>query len=432
MRMRRDLGITGLVLLVLATHSSIALGDVVDPVDAVDWPNHVLFSRTDATGTHIFRVPFIPDDGQDITPVQLTFGDGADEEPAWLPDASGFTFTKRVPGDPPALWTADATGANVEPFIRNAFDAEWSPDGQHVAFARTRARNTDIWVATADGSTLLRLTSDSAVDRAPTWSRDGATLAFESDRTGSPLVFLMDADGTHERPVAREREVQRDPAWSPTGGLFIARGPSRDADIWHLRLANSRWRRMVSTTTADASPSSSLYDFVLVFAGTTARGVSRLYQLCYGCTRDLVAGLMTVGAGFDDRDPAIAPWTAWVTAHHAYARARLDLAVHVASSIYAREASYADAADTWLISIEEATLFPDPEFWRNRYVNHTVTDDFEQVAITHVDGVWGATTRSYDGVCFYARLEGGAAAFGSEPMSACDANDSLAVNDPSW
>ena len=66
----RALVVVALFSTSIAFTPTVAKADVVDPADAVEWPNHVLFSRTDAGGTHIFRIRFIPGDDDDITPVQ--------------------------------------------------------------------------------------------------------------------------------------------------------------------------------------------------------------------------------------------------------------------------------------------------------------------------------------------------------------------------
>ena len=67
-------------------------------------------------------------------------------------------------------------------------------------------------------------------------------------------------------------------------------------------------------------------------------------------------------------------------------------------------------------------------------MDEPVERDFEQVAVTPANGAWGATTRSYEGTCFYARLETGVATYGvgSVVAPSCHPVDALAVSDPTW
>ncbi len=49
-------------------------------------------------------------------------------------------------------------------------DPEWSPGGQMVVFWSDRDGNAELYIATSDGSEVVRLTDDPGVDRNPTWS----------------------------------------------------------------------------------------------------------------------------------------------------------------------------------------------------------------------------------------------------------------------
>jgi len=53
--------------------------------------------------------------------------------------------------------------------IANASDAAWSPDGTKIAFVRTVRGDADIYVASADGTAVRRLTSNPGPDRDPAW-----------------------------------------------------------------------------------------------------------------------------------------------------------------------------------------------------------------------------------------------------------------------
>jgi TolB protein len=60
-----------------------------------------------------------------------------------------------------------------------------------------------------DGTGLVQLTADDAVDEWPSYSPDGSQIVFSSGRSGVIQVWVMDADGGN--PVQRS---------TGTGGLL--------------------------------------------------------------------------------------------------------------------------------------------------------------------------------------------------------------------
>lgn len=121
-------------------------------------------------------------------------------------------------------------------------DPAWAPDGSRLAFASTRDGNTEIYVMNVDGSGLVRLTNDPAVDRFPSWSPDGTTIAFSSTRA-SPQdtvfeIYLMDSDGSNPRRVTDPADgvEAAEPAWLADGSriIFCSDPTSEYADIWSM------------------------------------------------------------------------------------------------------------------------------------------------------------------------------------------------------
>ena len=84
-----------------------------------------------------------------------------------------------------------------------------SPDGRQIAFV---VRDTDLdanrgrfdlWLASADGSRVERLTTDPENDTDPEWSSDGHWIYFVSTRSGSAQVWRISPSGGEAEQVTK-------------------------------------------------------------------------------------------------------------------------------------------------------------------------------------------------------------------------------------
>lgn len=76
-------------------------------------------------------------------------------------------------------------------FHRHLQPCAGCPSRHDIAFDR----DGEVYLLSADGTTLANLTDNSSSDGDPAWSPDGQTIAFSSDRAGSRQVYLMNAEG---------------------------------------------------------------------------------------------------------------------------------------------------------------------------------------------------------------------------------------------
>ena len=126
---------------------------------------------------------------------------------SWSPDGRQVAFVASQ-GDfgtaPNAVFVVnvDGTGARRITPWSVTLRAEWSPDGEWIAFDKADAEPVprDLFLVHPDGSGLTQITSheDNKMSFAPVWSADSTTLLFirrEYTADGADL-WTMNADGT--------------------------------------------------------------------------------------------------------------------------------------------------------------------------------------------------------------------------------------------
>jgi hypothetical protein len=114
-----------------------------------------------------------------------------------------------------------------------------SLDGSQVAFAWNGQKedNFDIYVKVVGQGEPLRLTSNAALDLAPTWSRDGTRIAFlRFTSREHVIVLVIPALGGAERKLAEIKvSVIKYPAtlaWTPDGNGVAIGGRFSDSEPW--------------------------------------------------------------------------------------------------------------------------------------------------------------------------------------------------------
>jgi Tol biopolymer transport system component len=108
--------------------------------------------------------------------------------------------------------------------LTEALDADdfdylsWSPDGTRLAFHALASDVSGIYLLSADGFGLARLTDGPGLDTQPTWSPDGSMLAFRrshlSEQWWQWHLVVISADGSDEHIVASDVGEQASPSWT--------------------------------------------------------------------------------------------------------------------------------------------------------------------------------------------------------------------------
>jgi eukaryotic-like serine/threonine-protein kinase len=163
-------------------------------------------------------------------------------DPSVSPVGSRLVFSRNL-GDSD-IWRYRIGGA-AEPLIVSSLtedNPQFSPDGRRIAFGSDRSGEaTDIWVAQADGSKPVQMTTNPGpFQGSPRWSPDGRWIAFESEgEDGHWSVHAMDAGGGRPRRLTQGPSNERLPFWS-RDGKWIYFGSDRTGrdEIWRMPFAD--------------------------------------------------------------------------------------------------------------------------------------------------------------------------------------------------
>ena len=133
--------------------------------------------------------------------------------PAWSRDGGKIAFTSDRDGLT-ELYVMNADGSSVSRLTDHiGFSGRpaWSPDSSRIVFGcELEIGNQDICTINADGSGLVRLTTDPGADYGAVVSSGG--IAFVTDRSGYNTIAVLE-----DEEMVRVVSEGTDPAWSPDG-----------------------------------------------------------------------------------------------------------------------------------------------------------------------------------------------------------------------
>ena len=109
-----------------------------------------------------------------------------------------------------------------------------APLSNDIAFVSRRDGNEEIYTVKPDGTSMKRLTNNSARDAHPQWSPDGKSIIFQSDRSGKSQIYKMDENGGSLVRLTTNSTADYMPCYSPDGTKIVfarddfSQGPNVD------------------------------------------------------------------------------------------------------------------------------------------------------------------------------------------------------------
>ncbi|MCI0626280.1 MAG: winged helix-turn-helix domain-containing protein [Acidobacteria bacterium] len=195
---------------------------------------HLVYTRR----THendIWRAEIPPPGGRASQPQLLISSTRRDGMPRYSPDGKKIAFSSTRSGTQ-EIWVADADGSN--PVQLTSFGgplvglSNWSPDGQRLVFHARPEGHSDLFTISAAGGAPKRLTMDPSDDSAPSYSHDGRWIYFASTRSGQSEVWKMPAEGGDATRMTSGGGGT--PIESPDGQTLYYEHPVREKGIWKV------------------------------------------------------------------------------------------------------------------------------------------------------------------------------------------------------
>jgi len=153
--------------------------------------------------------------------------------------------------------------------------AEYSPDGQKIAFQSDRSGSREVWVTKSDGSDAVQLAFfGEGLTGTPRWSPDGRQIAFASHGSNpqSPWkVFVVPAEGGVPRLIPTGPYAAECASWSHDGlWIYFYSLRSGVAQVWKAAVVGGE---PVQVTRNGGAPFESPDRTIIFYSRLDANGI---------------------------------------------------------------------------------------------------------------------------------------------------------------
>ena len=111
----------------------------------------------------------------------------------------------------------ESPAVELIPSSRSQFDAQYSPDGKHIAFASLRSGPVGVWISGIDGSSLVQISNPNHRSGSPQWSPDGSKIAYDSLPHDRWEIYVADVGEWKPRKLITNISGVVQPHWSRDG-----------------------------------------------------------------------------------------------------------------------------------------------------------------------------------------------------------------------
>lgn len=168
-----------------------------------------------------------------FNPLRITSDDAIVAKPAWVPGQLAVYYTSYAPGNPDIYYHNLRNGQRrvIAAYSGLNTSAAVSPDGSRVAMVLSKSGSDNIWVSSADGSGLRRVTTG-VEDSSPTWSPDGNWICFATKKAERRRLAKVPSGGgqvQYLNTIGAPNPTE--PDWSPDGKWIAFTSQAGEFDI---------------------------------------------------------------------------------------------------------------------------------------------------------------------------------------------------------
>lgn len=187
--------------------------------------------------------------------------------------------------------------------IIQTFTGERGPFDSQIAFLSTRGgRFKDVYIMSADGEDVRRITDENTLNLSPSWAPDGRSLVLTSFRDGNPDLFALGLNRGAWSRLSALRGLNLGGRWSPDGQrIAVTLEFDGNPEVAILNADGSLAKRLTDHWAVDVSASWSPDGSQLVFCSDRS-GSPQIYIMDSDG-----AGLRRVSNGRYNTSPSWSP-----------------------------------------------------------------------------------------------------------------------------
>ena len=195
----------------------------------------------------------------------------------WSPDGQRVAYVSFESGRPAIIIQDIETGSRTRVAEYKGLNSApvFSPDGNRLALVLSRDGNAEIYIKDLLTGDLRRITRyPSAIDTEPIWTPDGTGLIFTSDRGGQPQIYRVDLTNSMVERLTFEGDYNARARLLPDGQNLVYVHRRKRERTYHIawqNLVRDDGVRVLTATSLDESPSIAPNGTMLIYA-TQDRG----------------------------------------------------------------------------------------------------------------------------------------------------------------
>ncbi|MGD9763381.1 MAG: Tol-Pal system beta propeller repeat protein TolB [Candidatus Binatia bacterium] len=157
------------------------------------------------------------------------------------------------------LYVMSANGEDVRRITNENtlnLSPSWAPDGRSVVLTSFRNRNPDLYAISLPNGAWTPLSNLRGLNLGGRWSPDGRQLATTLEYDGNPEIAILNADGSLARRLTNHWAVDVSASWSPDGRqLVFCSDRAGSPQIYVMGADGNNVRRVTTNGNYNTSPS---------------------------------------------------------------------------------------------------------------------------------------------------------------------------------